>query len=835
MKADVNRDLCVQLLHADSEAEVIALLRRAGYWDEPACWRFYGDRSKNWGTVGNQQSRAEQALIEKVMNSIDTKLIAAARMRGLALTGPDAPQSVSEACEMLFGEQLQDMEELSKSITVAATGKKSRPSVTIVDDGEGQTPSAMPRTILSLLEGNKDAIPFVQGKFNMGGSGVLEFCGVDHNVELVISRRNPALLSENAEPAERQWSFTVIRREDPGPGSPRASRFTYLAPGPVDTDGHRSLLTFSAPTFPLFPHQNQPYAREGGWGTLFKLYEYAVRATTNMMMEGGLMPRMRVLLPEPALPIRFHECRDYAGGKGSYDTMMAGLIHTLEASRKNEARRNSKLPPNVEWFDKFDLDIDGERFSARIYLFRKRAPEESKNPATTYRKDEGVIFSYNGQCQAFFSKDFFRRGSVRQDYLWDSLLVFVDCSAISVRAHEKLFMPNREHLRHGDLKFRLEAELEQKLKEHKELAQIAQQRRRAELSDNPEVSKSFEQFVQDMVNKHPLLQEILGPGFRISNPHKPLAVEAAEKTYQGKRFPTKFHFRDREPGASIQRDANINSQVRMSFVTDAENDYFRRDEQPGEIALFEVMGDELVPAKNWRTPNLFEGTATLSLSLPPSASVGHEVTYEAVVTDPSQIEPFRNRFTLTVKPEREDQPRPPRPPNPKPDQPAENPGKEAQQDTRLNVPTPVEVWEKAWADHEPPFDKFTAMRVKRQPTLAGEPVAFDYFINMSNVFIEKAVKERPRRAFEIRNRYKFGMTFITLALIKQDAEMRKKLAASKPNDDEDMKQPQDLGERIDEVTSAIAPFLLPLVESLSRVTKEATEREPLSEIAGEVG
>ena len=146
------------------------------------------------------------------------------------------------------------------------------------------------------------------------------------------------------------------------------------------------------------------------------------------------MSRMRVLLPEPALPIRFHECRDYAGGKGSYDTMMAGLIYTLEASRKNEARRNSKLPPNVEWFGKVNLDIDGERFSSRIYLFRKRAPEESKNPAISYRKDEGVIFSYNGQCQAFFSKDFFRRAAVSQDYLWDSLLVFVDCSAISANA-----------------------------------------------------------------------------------------------------------------------------------------------------------------------------------------------------------------------------------------------------------------------------------------------------------------------------------------------------------------------------------------------------------------
>lgn len=103
---------------------------------------------------------------------------------------------------------------------------------------------------------------------------------------------------------------------------------------------------------------------------------------------------------------------------------MAGLIYTLEQDRKDPKRQN------VEWFDKFDMDIDGEKFSDRIYLFRKRTKDEKKNPADSYRKDEGIVFTYNGQCQAFLSKDFFRRSAVRQDYLWDSLLVFIDCSAI---------------------------------------------------------------------------------------------------------------------------------------------------------------------------------------------------------------------------------------------------------------------------------------------------------------------------------------------------------------------------------------------------------------------
>ncbi len=818
-----NRELCLALLKADTEAQVVALLKQLGYWDDPTVWRFYGDQPENWATVGNQQSRAEQALIEKAMNSIDTKLLAAARINEIPLTGPDAPDSVFTARDMLFGDELKDMEKLSRSITIAATGKRTRPSITIVDDGEGQTAAGMPATILSLHKGNKNAIPFVQGKFNMGGSGVLEFCGVDHNVELVISKRNPKLLPKDAKPTDSDWSFTIIRREDPSPISPRASRFTYLAPvGTPDEKGNRALLTFASPTLPIFPVKNSAYAREAEWGTAFKMYEYAIRAATNMMLEGGLMGRVRILLPEPALPIHFHECRDYSGHSGSYNTTMAGLIYTLEEDRKNPKRQN------VEWFDKFEVDVDGEKFSGRIYLFRKRAKDEKKNPADSYRKDEGVVFTYNGQCQAFFSKDFFRRKAVRQDYLWDSLLVFIDCSGISVRAHEKLFMPNRENLRHGDLKFRLEKEIEEKLRHHAELEKIALERRKGELAADPEVSETFAQFVEDMIKKHPLLEQVLGPGFRIANPFKPHAVEKIEKEYAGVRFPTKFHFKDRDPGQILQRDAHLNSQTRIAFNTDAENDYFKRDEEPGVLTLYRVIDNQLVPAKNWRSPTLFEGKVTLSLALPPEADVGDVVVYEAQVTDPSRLEPFVNCFALLVKAEREEPATPAKPPTPKPDKPGAETGKDAQQDTRLDVPNPSEIWEKDWGNQEPQFDKFTAMRIKRPPGASDDSAVFDYLINMNNVFIDQAIKEKPKRVQEIRDKYKFGMTMITLAVIRHDLEMRKREIET-DDEDEKPKRP-DVRATVAEVTSALAPFLLPLVDTLSRITGTV---EHLSAIAGE--
>jgi hypothetical protein len=110
-----------------------------------------------------------------------------------------------------------------------------------------------------------------------------------------------------------------------------------------------------------------------------------------------------------------------------------------------------------------------------------------------------------------------------------------------------------------------------------------------------------------------------------------------------------------------------------------------------------------------------------------------------------------------VKAEREAQPpRPPQPPGPKPDKPGEQSGKDAQNDARLAVPNPVEVWEREWAVRDPPFDKLAAMRIKRPPGADEGSAVFDYFINMNNVFIDQAAKERPKRVREIRNRYKSG-------------------------------------------------------------------------------
>lgn len=810
--------LCLNLMSADSEAEVIGILRDAGYWDDPSCWRDLGDEPENYSTVGNQQSRAEQALVEKLVNAIDTKLMAACRLANIDPGSDAAPDSMIEARDRFFGEALQKPDLLARGITVAATGARApgRMSISIADDGEGQTPRAMPTTILSVLKGSKKNVRFVQGRFHMGGTGVLEFCGRDHNVQFVLSRRNPGLLpSPPVDSSDADWSFTIIRREDPQ-GRARGSRFTFLAPGDPDDQGRKGLLHFSASELPIFPDKAQAYARQAQWGTLFKLYEYDVRLKGNIILSDSLMYRVRVMLAEPAIPIRFHECRTgFRGHSGSFDTTMKGLIPTLDDDRRSEKR------DNVEYFDRFDMDVDGERFSGRIYLFK------DKKAADAYRRDEGIVFTYNGQTHATYSKDFFRRASVKQDYLWQSLLVFIDCSAISVRGHERLFMPGRDRLRMGELARELEQAIEDKLRTHGGLRERAEQRRARERAQAPEVSDNFRKFLEDMVKRYSALANLLGPGLAIKNPHKPLSVVGEDKPWVGNRFPTRFHFRGIEPSTSLARDAYLNAQVRLTMETDAEDEYFSRDEDPGSFSLQMLTEAGWVPAKNWRSPNLSRGVAHFSLALPAEAEVGSIVRYRVEVTDPSRIEPFHAEVALSVRPERAPAPPPNPTPHPGPKPPSPKPGDERNTDGTLGIPEPTEVYEATWTEHE--FNRWTAMVIKAPPGEQEGPVLYDYYVNMDNSYLLDAIKQKPKLDRQFRRQFKLGMTIVALALVHQS--LGQKPAANDGSQDEEGKAADwNIADQVRLMTTAIAPFLLPMVESLGDLEEE---EEPLSASAGE--
>ena len=280
-------------------------------------------------------------MVEKLVNSVDAVLMGECWLAGINPNAQEAPRNIPEAvARFFFGDASyadtqghvsywiqQKRREVSNRITLAATGTRQNPSFTIVDDGEGQTPDSMPNTILSLDKKNKIDVHFVQGKFNMGGTGVLRFCG-NHNLQLVISRRNPSIRSNGpVDPSQKQWGFTVVRRENPT-DSKRISTYVCLAPH------DHAALRFDADVMPLFPQGNKAYARDTGWGTAIKLYEYKLTGRSHILLEDGLLQRLDLLLPRIALPVRLHECRDYRGNPGSFDTTLNGLWVRLSDDRR---------------------------------------------------------------------------------------------------------------------------------------------------------------------------------------------------------------------------------------------------------------------------------------------------------------------------------------------------------------------------------------------------------------------------------------------------------------------------------------------------------------------
>ena len=53
--------LCLDLMHADKEEDVIAILKEADFWDNQDAWRYYGDYENNYNVIGNQMSRPDAA------------------------------------------------------------------------------------------------------------------------------------------------------------------------------------------------------------------------------------------------------------------------------------------------------------------------------------------------------------------------------------------------------------------------------------------------------------------------------------------------------------------------------------------------------------------------------------------------------------------------------------------------------------------------------------------------------------------------------------------------------------------------------------------------------
>lgn len=789
-----NKCFAIELASCESEKEIIDLLQKYSLWDNTRCWRAFGDNDNNWSTIGNQQSDADAALVEKIVNSIDALLMKECMLQGIEPTSDAAPKSIANALETFFGitgGKIQNLTETERTnlaqnnIILAATGNKGvDPNITIIDRGEGQSPLRMPDTILSINKSNKLKVPFVQGKFNMGGTGVLCFCG-EHNFQIVICRRCPDIPT-NGDASHNLWGVTIVRRERPtSQNGLRSSKFTYL------TDESGNILSFEAndgiKIIPSSKGENEVME----FGMFCKMIEYKLprsRLRTNINM--NLYTRLSMLLPNLAYPVYLDECREGFRGHSMHRTLSGLNVRLSDQLTQGESS-------NIETCVSVSFAIEGQKVDASVYVFKKKNGKDKNGKdrevdLSQYRENEGVLLTQNGQTHGSYDRKFYSRKAVGLSYLADTLLTIVDCTGIDEATREELFMNSRDRTRASVFATKLESFLEEYLKENDVLKQIQQKRREEAISDKLDDEKPLEDVLSSVFKSSTVLSRLFILGNKLHNPTN-LGPATEAEDFEGKYNPTFFTIigkKDNGKDLLYTRNAQVNRKFRIRFKTDAVNDFFSREKYPGTYLLMRDDGaceDHII--------HLHNGIATLNVELPTDAKVGDSYRYSFVVTDTNIDRNFENEFAVHVIEQQESQGgnggrRTP------PD--GDKPNNNSFAPSGISLPNVREVRKEEWEEHD--FTKETALKV------INVNGVYDFYVNMDNIHLQTEIKPIVKNEGKMRllkARYKYSMVLIGLGVLgyydnhKEDDEQKS------------MDSPEDMIQRISEMVS---PVLLPMID-----------------------
>lgn len=776
-----NKSLAIKLAYCESEQEVIDILKAEKYWNDETHWRAFGDNENNWSTIGNQQSDSDKALVEKIVNSIDAILMKECLKQGIDPESDSAPKSVADALFEFFkikGGKIEDLTQgertkFARSIILAATGSKPKdkngishyPNLTIVDEGEGQSPKKMPSTILSINKSNKLKVPFVQGKFNMGGTGVLRFCG-ENNIQLIISKRCPEI--NESDETKSLWGVTVVRRIRPGNGR-RSSLFQYL------TDENNNIISFSADEGLNIIPSSKCKNDTMHYGMYCKLFEYSMSSRLCSNINMALYSRLSTLLPNLAYPVFLDECRDY-GGHTMFRTL-SGLNVRLS---DKEAEKNTKIEEKLT----VNFTIDGQKLSATVYVF------ENKKELSTYcaYADEGIILTQNGQTHGTIDRKFYRRNSVGLSYLADSILTIVDCSNINEATREDLFMNSRDRMSAGEFSSKLESELEDYFKNNSTLKELQQKRREEAISDKLDDEKPLEEILNSVFKSSSVLSKLFITGERLNNPVNLGGGKEVEE-FKGKFDPTFFKIvtkKDKE----LLKEAQIGRKFRIKFKTDANNDFFTRDELPGRYELYcdgkQVLNHNI---------NLHNGTATLSVELPDYATVGEIYRFNCVVCDNIEVNHFENDFSIKVIEFNDGSAGGGRrtPPSEH-----DNNGKFLSP-SGISLPNVFEVTSDDWESRS--FEKDTALKITQAD---AEKNIYDFFVNMDNIYLQSELKNVARNQNKVilfKARYKYSLVLIGLSVLGYYSKEENKLSKN-----------ENLEDIVETYTKMVSPVILPLID-----------------------
>ena len=564
---DRNVPLMKLLIKANSEEEVERIVNSYDFLNNNERWLPYGGIHSNFSQINNQQSSPIQALIEKPINSIDAILIKEAKLKGIDVESKESPQSIKEAVEKFFNIKEVDFSllsskkrrELSESIQVIIEGGKEYPNIIIYDDGEGQSPENFSDTFLSLGKENKLKIRFDQGQYNMGGSGVLPYCG-KNKYQLILSRKCPELLNGKSD----LYGFTLVRlHKVTETGKYKNSWYEYC----VDEEGK----IFS------FPYEGELdlglHNRKFSFGTYIKLYNYDLPKGIKSTAYKYLWGEFSKYLFSPALPILIYEKRDF--------TTPDSRPLIGNRNRFHEGKKLTDLSFSMH------ITFNSVSLSAEVYVFKSIIKNNKiiKEERSYTDPKLSVIFTINGQVHGSLNKNFIN-SIAKLPYLSDYLVVNIDCTKMPPHMRNELFMSSRDRMRESESCDKLKEEIARELRENDELQALNDKRRDEIISKTRHDDSSIEKLAKKLIKEDNELIKIFGVNGKIRsdvNNTRKNPLEDEKGKLKLKRFPTFLKFKHMDKGNI--KTIPQNGEGKLILETDVENEFLIRAEDKGDLLI----------------------------------------------------------------------------------------------------------------------------------------------------------------------------------------------------------------------------------------------------------
>lgn len=662
-----SKQLCMQLIAAESEAKVQEIVKQTPEMSKPGNWRPLDDRETNFNVTSNQASDGGKALTELMTNMVDAVLMKSAYEKGIDPRGSSAPATMYEAVDKLVhkmhGGKLTNLDHHDpwlrsfalKNLLIGVTGAKNKkqglPCYTFADNGEGQKPENFNSTFLSLSAGNKREIEFVQGKYNMGSSGVLGYCG-RNGYKLICSRRYDR---------KSRWGWTLIRKR-PYAGMPIFESFQML---------DKSIPQFDADR--LCPFQTQDGIRFDGAcfdsGTIIKLYDYQIGS--GFLSFRGSRDALNENLVETILPFRILDFRQKPDKKKSgfrplgidersFNGMEWLLLNTHSPTISDQDEEEELEDESIDAGD--EALAAGRRISVgivqhpelgvikitAIVLKRDKLPDWLKTP----RSNNRVFHAVNGQVQFKQTRGFLTDCGFPA--LKDRAVIVVDASNLKFSAHNEVWKGDREHTRNTILGEIYKESVKAAIRESDALKELQQEIAREELDSTR--SKQSTELFQQLVNADKNLANLLSnrdPVIKFPSGGGTNGNSSGKGEFlDGKYHPTFFRIEEKVRSKTV--DIPINKTRPIAGRTDVENGYFDRPDDTGRILI-----DDSITTLFAIRHHLHNGRLTLFVApLESALEVGQEFTVRLRLLDSSMPEPVGDEFRLRVTEEEATLPKP---------------------------------------------------------------------------------------------------------------------------------------------------------------------------------